>query len=173
VTRDETESYLAGYIRYWKTHGFGRWAIVYKETGRLIGYGGIRMFLHMHELACLLAKDYWNMGLGTEAARACLRYGFEQLKFDRIFGITKLHNIAAQNLMVRLGMAYAQHVCYYGVDCVEHVMTREEFRPDDSVYILRDARGPMQAEMPRPEALGRHWRAPAQTLPAGFPFKPA
>jgi RimJ/RimL family protein N-acetyltransferase len=42
--------------------------------------------------------------LGTEAANACLNYGFQVLNFEKIFSFTSIHNTASEKLMQKIGM---------------------------------------------------------------------
>ena len=46
-----------------------------------------------------IARSYWGKGFATQAAKAALKYGFEQLKPDYIMAITAPTN-------------YASHSCY-------------------------------------------------------------
>lgn len=61
------------------------WAIVLKETGKVIGSIGyeedtIRKIERCRELGYALGEDQWGKGLMTEAAKAVLRYGFSHMK---------------------------------------------------------------------------------------------
>jgi ribosomal-protein-alanine N-acetyltransferase len=106
VRRDETEQALLSIIKHWERHGFGRWAAVFKPTGKLIGYGGLRLFQETPELVYLLAKPYWGIGLATELAHAALRYGFEEQQFERIIAMAKIANVASQRVMEKIGMYF-------------------------------------------------------------------
>jgi len=70
LTRAETEAVLKSYIRHWRQNNYGRWAVVHKRTGKLIGYGGLRNAEGTPELVYLLARPYWGYGLATEMAGA-------------------------------------------------------------------------------------------------------
>ena len=147
VSREELEpAYLSGYIEYWKKHGFGRFAVIHKERSELIGYCGLRLFNypglrlfdHTPEIVFLLKKTFWGMGLAAEAARACLRYGFEQLRFALIVAMTRSENIAAQRVLERIGMKYESDARFMDFDCVAYTILPEEFQPDDFWYTLHD-----------------------------------
>src|SRR5215217_5856766 len=75
ISKEETSIALKSMIRHWQKHAFGRWAVEDKAERRLIGYAGIRSLEGQAELVYLLAKEYWGLGLATEVAEACLRYG--------------------------------------------------------------------------------------------------
>lgn len=48
-------------------------------------------------------KEYKGKGVGTEASRLVLKYGFEDLGLNKIYFYTETGNIAAQKLYEKLG----------------------------------------------------------------------
>ena len=46
----------------------------------------------------------WGQGFATEAAIACLQYGFETLGFDKVFSFTAVINTNSEKVMQRIGM---------------------------------------------------------------------
>lgn len=56
------------------------------------------------ELGYWIGVPYWNQGHITEAAQAMIRYGFEQLKLNRIHAHHFLNNPASGRVMQKLGM---------------------------------------------------------------------
>jgi len=145
ITPGETAVALNSIIRHWQTHGFGRWAIEDKEKGALIGYAGIRSLEGQPELVYLLAKRYWGRGLATEAAAACLRYGFEEKQFDSILALTRPRNVRSRRVMEKLGMKFERDANYFGIEVVQYVINRHEYRKDDSFYLLREICGDDEA----------------------------
>jgi ribosomal-protein-alanine N-acetyltransferase len=136
LSREEAETALRKMIDFWRQHGFGRWAVIDKENGKLIGLCGLRLLDGAPELFYLFSKPNWGRGLATEAAKASLRYGFEELGFERIVAATRHANKASINVMTKIGMKYEKEVNHYGVDAVCYVATRDEFQPDDSPYVV-------------------------------------
>lgn len=139
LSEDTTTTNLASIIETFNRRGFGRWALVHKELNKLIGYCGLSYNNPQVgvEVAYLLAKPYWGQGLATEAARACLRYGFEALRFDTIGGVTRPGNDKSRRVLERLGMKYVCHAVYHGYDCVHYSISRNEFRPHPSWYCVK------------------------------------
>src|SRR5262249_45249588 len=89
-------------------YGFGFWAVVEKAAGQIVGSCGLK---HLEdgpqiEVGYHLARAVWNRGFATEAARACLRYGFEKLTLDRIVGVVALENYGWQRVLEKIGMRY-------------------------------------------------------------------
>ena len=86
----------------------GIWAIVLKETNRVIGSIGIindpkRENLHARMLGYWLKEDYWGMGLATEATTAILKYGFITLNLNIITANCYPHNTRSKLLLERNG----------------------------------------------------------------------
>jgi ribosomal-protein-alanine N-acetyltransferase len=147
LTREETAGWLNYFLAGWEDYGFGWWAVVLKESGELIGHCGLQ-FIHVTaevEVTYGLAKVYWRMGLASEAARACLRYGFAQLKLDSIYAMADPGNIGSHRVMERAGMKYDKTEYYkddlYEGDLIYYVISRDEYRADDSRYSLRPVAG--------------------------------
>src|SRR5438309_1605402 len=92
MERAEVEVAVRSMIAHWERNGFGRLAIIHKQTENMIGYSGLRTLDGTPEAVYTIARQYWGQGLATEAAKATLRFGFDHLQFDRIAAITKLDN---------------------------------------------------------------------------------
>lgn len=138
LTRDETEFNLNSIINGFRRRGFGRWAVVERDGGALLGYCGLSMAQGEEgvgvEIAYLLSRGAWGRGIATEAGSACLRYGFETLGCECISGLTRHENARSRRVMERLGMRFRRDGHYYGYSCVCYSITRDEWRPDGSAY---------------------------------------
>ena len=128
VSRKETERALLSIIQHWERHGFGRWAVIDKESGRLIGYGGLRNLLGTPELVYLLDKAFWGRGLATELARACLKWGFEELTCERIVAVTRPEHTASRHVMEKIGMTYEKNTCYLDIEVVQYTISRATYQ---------------------------------------------
>jgi ribosomal-protein-alanine N-acetyltransferase len=138
ISVEETTFALTSIIQHWHKHGFGRWAVEDKAQGKLLGYAGIRSLEGQPELVYLLAKEYWGMGLATEVAAACLRYGFTEKGFDSILALTRPLNVRSRRVMEKIGMRFEKDANYFGIDVVQYVIERREYKGDDSLYLLRE-----------------------------------
>jgi RimJ/RimL family protein N-acetyltransferase len=137
VNREEADKALKSIIKHWETHGFGRWVVLDKKTHDFIGFGGLRSLFGTPEVAYHLAKAHWGKGLATELARASLRFGFEDRRFDRIVAIAKPENAASIHVMEKLGMRFEMNASYYNIDVVQYAINRKDFKLDGSPYFLR------------------------------------
>ena len=127
ITAEESEAFLGGMMAHWARHGFGRWAVVERATGRLIGCAGFRLYEGVPELNYLLDKSCWKAGLGTEVAEACLRHGFTRHGFESVVAFARPENAASRRVLEKVGARYEGEAVAYGVEVVRYEITRDEF----------------------------------------------
>jgi [ribosomal protein S5]-alanine N-acetyltransferase len=51
-------------------------------------------------------EPYWGQGLATEVTQACVRFGLEILRLERLVGITSPGNLASQHVLTKCGLVY-------------------------------------------------------------------
>lgn len=136
VSREVSERALQSIVKHWQTHGYGRWAVVDKHSRKFIGFGGLRSLFGTPEVVYHLAKKHWGKGLATELARAALRFGFEDRGFYRIVAITKPANKASIHVLEKLGLQFEMNTIYYDIEVVQYQLTREQFSPGDSFFMI-------------------------------------
>lgn len=105
------QSILPQYTLY----NHGRWAVHVKPELEYIGWCGLKTRPEGNEidLGYRLMKKAWGNGYATEAAYACLKYGFEKLNLPRIVGRAMPENIASLRVLEKCNM---QFVCEEIVD---------------------------------------------------------
>ena len=105
----ETRRFLR-FARNQYRRGFpGSFAIELKDGGRMIGTIGfmwVNPDYKSAEVGYSLSRDYWNRGIMTEALRATLRFGFEELKLNRIEAQHDTENPASGKVMAHCGMQF-------------------------------------------------------------------
>jgi RimJ/RimL family protein N-acetyltransferase len=105
--KEELEWHRNGHPRFPE---LGLWATIHKETGRFIGRCGLLPWTidegQEVEVAYTIAREYWGQGLATEAAKAILNYGFEQLNLSRLVSLINSENIASQKVAEKIGMTF-------------------------------------------------------------------
>ena len=70
--------------------------------------------------------EHWSRGLATEAAKAMIQFGFEQLGFERIIASADAPNVASHRVMEKAGMAFDKRVTVDGLDTVYYSVVREK-----------------------------------------------
>lgn len=109
-------------------------AVTLKSDGALIGALGLRLEMNDQraELGYWIGKPYWNHGFCTEAARAAIQFGFEQLDLNRIFAHHFVRNPASGRVMQKLGMVYEGRLR-------QHVKKWDAFEDLEVYGILKEA----------------------------------
>ena len=110
-------------------------AVTLKSDGLVIG--SVALFVNLNhrrgELGYMVAKEHWNHGYCTEAARALMGIGFNSLGLNRIQATHLTRNPASGRVMRKLGMSreglLRQYVLNRGVfeDLVMYSILRPEF----------------------------------------------
>ncbi len=118
-TRAQTEDFLDWMLYHYQKHGFGLYAVIYKETQELIGYCGLLLWTLDNsqelEIGYRLATAYWGQGLGTEAATAIRDYGWQKTKSDRLICIIEPANYRSIRVAEKLGMKYEKNTVFKGL----------------------------------------------------------
>ena len=137
--REESANFLGRVVSRFRENGFGQWAVTLKVTGEVIGYCGLKHLADTPDIELLygIAKEHWNRGLVTEAARAALRYGFEEARLEYIVAIALPENTGSMRVMEKVGMRREGLAHHYNYDVVRYSVRREDFRPGGGAYTLR------------------------------------
>ena len=97
---------LASYLLDWEEFGFGYLAVEELTTGRLVGWGGVRLTAEPRtvNLYYRLAYDALGRGYGSELARAIVAGAREQLPDHRITASVKRNNHASMATALGAGL---------------------------------------------------------------------
>ena len=82
-------------------------AITLPATGQLIGNAGIRIKTaggHEADIGYELDPQHWGRGYASEAVRALVQFGFEELHLHRISAHCLAENAASARVLEKLGM---------------------------------------------------------------------
>ncbi|MFE3761279.1 GNAT family N-acetyltransferase [Streptomyces sp. NPDC059104] len=109
LTRRQSDSVVARMRADFDARGFGWWALEARETGEFLGRAGLDtvdegMPFTGVDVGWRLVRSAWGHGYATEAARACLSFGFETLGLPEIIATTTVGNLRSRAVMRRIGM---------------------------------------------------------------------
>lgn len=141
VSKELAADVLAQSVSSFQSFGVGLWGVALKDENELAGFCGLRFFDEPPDVEVLygLLSEHWRKGLATEATRAMLRYGFEEIKLERIHAGADPPNQASFRVMNKAGMKFKKRAMMGGLETIYYCIAREDFRPDDSTYILHRA----------------------------------
>ena len=132
-TREGVEGWVQRSLERYRKLGFGLWAVVLKESGEVIGDCGLTLQAVLGqdelEIGYHIQRTHQGQGIATEAARACLAWGFTHTRYDRIISLMNVENVPSRRVAEKVHARFLgecgeraglPHV-YYGT-------AREEFR---------------------------------------------
>ena len=110
LTSEETRNMIQRIDLSFEQHGYGLFAVEKKSTEEFLGFTGFARpvfeswFTPCMEIGWRYKQQAWGNGYATEAAAACLAYGFQTLHFDKVFSFTSILNGRSEKVMKRIGL---------------------------------------------------------------------
>jgi ribosomal-protein-alanine N-acetyltransferase len=105
-TLTEAESFVAQLQAEYDAHQGINWAVTRSGQDLVLGIFSLHHWDPYHrraEAGYGMAHAYWGQGIGSEALRAIVQFGFEQLNLNRIYAGTISDNHESVRLLERLG----------------------------------------------------------------------
>jgi len=112
LTRAESDAFVDRITQQLEDRGWGLWALEERSSGRFLGFTGLNVpgfqahFTPAVEIGWRLARDAWGFGYATEAARAAVAVGFDEVGLDEIVSFTATSNVRSMRVMERIGMTH-------------------------------------------------------------------
>ena len=106
---------------------YGRFAVELKSTGKFIGFAGLKYLPELDEvdLGYRFIKAEWGKGYATEAAKACIDFGFNQLKLSSIIALTLPENTASIRVPEKLNFEYIDTYIEDGLLAHKYALTKQ------------------------------------------------
>lgn len=107
--KEEVHELLDKYIISYENLDYYRWAVILKESGECIGQ--IAYFLvdnknHFAEIEYCIGSEFQRNGYATEATKAVIKYGFDEVNFHKIQICTKSINKPSKRVIEKCGFTY-------------------------------------------------------------------
>jgi len=122
------EKFILKYQDY-KKNGFGRWAVIEKSKNEFIGWCGLKLNEeNLIDIGFRFFERQWNKGYATEAAQACLNYGFNTLNIKEIIGRADEKNKSSIRVLEKLKMTIWKIDSCEGIDKVIYYKIKKDGR---------------------------------------------
>ncbi len=109
---------LDDFIRAYSKDGFGKWAVVLRASGEVIGYCGPELTAidgpPVPELGFRLRTESWGFGYATEAASGALDHCFNKLGFMDMLAFIEPANVRSRSVLTKLGFRYQRRAHWLG-----------------------------------------------------------
>ncbi len=129
MKRREAANWINLVSSRWEKEKIGFCAVIEKSSEKFIGWCGLWHLAETNEteVGYALFKECWGKGYAAEASEAFLRYGFEDLKLEKIVAVAQPNNQNSRRVMEKLGMRFDGIGKYYELNLVHYSISREEF----------------------------------------------
>jgi len=131
---DESRAIIEAVRQQYVDYGIGRWAMVNKLTNEFMGWTGLKFVTEsrnnhtqFYDLGYRIIKRYWGNGYATESSIASLRYGFEEMKLNEIYGMADMNNLASRRVLEKAGLKYMETFQDDGYAAGWYKINREEW----------------------------------------------
>ncbi len=109
-SKQETRDFIYRMQEMQKEKGFCYFAVDILELNEFIGFIGLCKQTYLEELTPFvdigwrLKNSIWNQGYATEGAKACLDYGFNVIRLEKIYSVAPEINKKSELIMKKIGM---------------------------------------------------------------------
>ncbi len=115
-------------------NGIGRWAVVDKATHEFIGWSGLKLVrestnqhINFYDIGYRLIKKHWGKGYATETTLPVLKYGFNTLNLNEIYGMCDVENKGSKNVLEKSGLTFLETFELDGAAIHWYKITRDTF----------------------------------------------
>jgi len=118
----EAAKVIAMIRRQYQENGIGRWAVELRETGKFVGWCGLKLEKDVrpftyYDIGYRMVRKHWGQGYATEAATACLQHGFEVLNYPEICAAVEAEHHASNRILQKIGLKQGEPFVYDGKVC--------------------------------------------------------
>jgi RimJ/RimL family protein N-acetyltransferase len=126
-TLEDARANLEKQVRHQERHGFALWAVELRQTGEMIGVTGLRHLADGPEVEVgyRFLERCWGNGYATEAARASIAFGFDELGLERIVAVALPDNRASRRVMEKCGLTFVGVTHVYGYPHVKYAIAQD------------------------------------------------
>ena len=136
----DTKDFIERMQEQFETKGFCYFAADNLQTKECIGFIGLSEQTYLSEpksfvdIGWRLHKKYWNLGLATEGALACLDFGFNQLKLKEIYSVASELNKKSEHVMRKIGMQKIRTFLHPKLVGTPHLQSCVFYKISEEVY---------------------------------------
>lgn len=112
ITPEDCRRWIDVTLRNYQVRGYGMSALEHRESGQVVGFCGV---VHpgqqeVPEIKYALKRNYWGLGLATEAVRGMLDYFYRQFPAPRVIATVDPDNLASRRVLEKAGLALRETI---------------------------------------------------------------
>ena len=96
------------WLKEYQQFGYGRWAVVLKESDEVIGFCGFKNDSRIKavDIGYRFHPAHWGKGYATESNLACIEYASKHMDLTQVLGDAGAETWGSINVLLKLGMSY-------------------------------------------------------------------
>ncbi|MCP3929955.1 MAG: GNAT family N-acetyltransferase [Bacteroidetes bacterium] len=113
---NEVEKWVTNRIEHWQKNNFGTYIVQLIKFQNNIGFCGLEYVgeTDFIDIRYGLMQEVWGKGYAYEAAIRTVKYGFENLSLNTIYGAAVPENSPSIHILKKIGMSPDAEFNYYG-----------------------------------------------------------
>jgi RimJ/RimL family protein N-acetyltransferase len=125
-SRKQTAARLTHIEKQWAERGHGLYAVELKSSGEFIGRCGLNYWEQFDEIEAgwTFKAETWGRGYATEAARACVEWGFATLDAPYFTAMIRPGNTPSVRVAQRLGFTVRREDALFGTPVTVYGLSR-------------------------------------------------
>lgn len=119
----QQQDYLNKRIAHWQNHDFGTFIIVFKDNPEMkLGFVGTEYAPNpgFVDIRFGISTEHEGKGFVTEAAKALIRWFFENTDFKKLYGVSMADNIGSKTILSKIGMTPESGIDLYNCEGLEN-----------------------------------------------------
>ncbi|WP_395047957.1 GNAT family N-acetyltransferase [Flavobacterium sp.] len=109
----EAKLYIQKIINEYQKNSIARFAVILKETDKLIGFSGLKFrntlennHINFYDLGYRFSEEHWHKGFASESSLAWLDYGFNTMKLSTIHACALSDNLGSNKVLKKIGFEF-------------------------------------------------------------------
>ncbi len=103
-TISDTHKFIKRCENVWLAGTAFPWVLCLKESKEVIGMIEVKITDHRADLGYVLARDFWEKGYATEAAKLIVEWAMAQPRIYRVGAVCDLDNHPSAHVLEKIGM---------------------------------------------------------------------
>jgi RimJ/RimL family protein N-acetyltransferase len=133
IAKSEIPKWLSRRLQRYAEDRPSQYAVLDRKTGEFFGFCGFLPFNDPdkeaeYEIGYRFRPSCWNRGIGTEAVRSTLAYGFTRFRLPVAVAVVERENMASVRILEKVGMEYVKDMLYHGIPVMRYVLRRQDYQ---------------------------------------------
>ena len=132
--RSESEKVLEMIRNQYQTNNIGRFAVIEKESNRMIGWCGLKLYKdkinnheNFYEIGYRFLPEFWGKGYATEANLPFIKRAFEEMNIENLYAYAHIDNEASHHVLRKLGFKENGHFEEPDGTCIWFEISKEDY----------------------------------------------